>query len=366
MKERQSNIELLRLVCMFLIILIHYTGHCIFVQSETYAQRPWNETLFPQIIHDLCWCAVNTFIIISGFFSIRPKAKSFFSFYVTCAFYAGLLYVIHLYLTGSHLNRWVLYNTIMPFGLWKSSSNWWFIPNYLILYILSPILNKLIDTITKREMQYFIILQAIVVFYFGWYRNEEWNEMGLNFINFIFLYFVGRYLRLSVNTDISHHNNNSLKYLFLWTFLGVFMGVADWYVFFYKPNIPWLWYIRQYNSPFTIAEAVCLFLAFYNMNITYNKTINYLAASALPIYLLHNNNYIISQWQYRIVTYVYDSQNNIVAYLILFGLAVALCIMIPILDKVRIVITNPVSAWLCRVYYKSKPQLNIILDKCLH
>ena len=196
MKERQSNIELLRIVCMFLIIWVHFSGYSIIECSHHYIQETGFIAIFPRLLRGICLCAVNTFILISGYFSIRPKAKSFLSFYLMCAFYAGLLYIIHLCLTDTHLNRWVVYNTLMPFGLWKTSTNWWFIPNYMILFMLSPMLNEITDRISKRKFEYFLFLQSFVVFYFGWYRNFGWNEMGLNFINFIFLYFVGRYISI--------------------------------------------------------------------------------------------------------------------------------------------------------------------------
>ena len=238
MKERSSNIELLRLVCIFLIIWIHFTGHSIIECSEMYSSQTGFLSMLPLLLRGICLCAVNTFVLISGYFSIRPKAKSFFNLYLVCAFYAGTLYVTHLYLTDSHLNRWVVYNTLMPFGLWKTSSDWWFIPNYLILYILSPLLNKLIDHISKRQFQYFLLLQAVVVFYFGWYRNEDWSGMGYNFINFIFLYFIGRYIAIYCKSERCFANRG--RYFLLWVLFGVIIGAIDWVTFTIKPFFSWM------------------------------------------------------------------------------------------------------------------------------
>lgn len=272
MQERESNIELLRLVCMFMIIWIHFTGYSIVECSERYAGQSGFVSFLPQLIHGTCWCAVNAFILISGYFSIRPKAKSFFNFYLTCAFYAGVLYVTHLYLTGLHLNRWVIYNTLMPFGLWDKSTHWWFIPNYLILYMLSPMLNKLIDNISKREFQIFLFLLAIVIFYFGWYRNMVWNEFGLNFINFVFIYFIGRYIALYFKGNRFVVN---MFGLLLWLFFGATMGVVSWLVDRANIQIPWMVFTQQYNSPLCIAAAICLFMSFKSMHIKQSKVINW-------------------------------------------------------------------------------------------
>ena len=338
---------------MFMIIWIHFTGYSIMECSEHYASQSGFVSLLPQLIHGLCWCAVNTFILISGYFSIRPKAKSFFNLYLVCAFYAGVLYVFHLYATGSHLNRWVVYNTLMPFGLWKTSSNWWFIANYLILYILSPILNKIIDNLSKREFQYFLFLQAIVVFYFGWYRNAEWNEMGLNFINFIFLYFIGRYLALHYKCNRFCSNGWAM----LWLLFGLLIGLISWFVYTYELTIPWMIFTDQYNSPLCVVAAIGLFMWFKSLHIGYSKVINWFAVSALPIYLMHNNHYILSKWLYTWVTQVYDTKPMVIVYLILLGISIALVIGIPIIDKLRMLITNPICEVLCKIYHQVKRRI---------
>lgn len=336
---------------MFLVIWVHFTGYIL--GTDLYSSQTGFLSMLPLLLRGICLCAVNTFILISGYFSIRPKAKSFFNLYLLCAFYAGVLYITHLYLTGSHLNRWVIYNTLMPFGLWKTSSDWWFIPNYLILYILSPMLNKLIDHISKRQFQYFLLLQAVVVFYFGWYRNEDWSGMGYNFINFIFLYFIGRYIAIYCKSERCIANGGG--YFLFWMLFGVIMGAIDWVTFTIKPFFSWMWFNGQYNNPLAIASAICLFMSFKSMNIKYNRVINWLAASALPIYLVHNNNYIVAQSLYKYATQIYDTHSTAIAYGLIFLISIALMICIPLFDKLRMLITNPISKWLCDVYYRVKP-----------
>ena len=342
---------------MFMIIWIHFTGYSIVECAEKYARQSGFVSLLPQLIHGICWCAVNTFILISGYFSIRPKAKSFFNLYLVCAFYAGILYVSHLYLTGSHLNRWVIYNTLMPFGLWEKSTHWWFIPNYMILYMLSPMLNKLIDNISKREFRLFLLLQAIVVFYFGWYRNMVWNDLGLNFINFVFLYFIGRYIALYSNESKFVANGGGGL---LWLLFGVIMGIISWLVNMTNIQISWMVFTEQYNSPLCIASAISLFMSFKLIHIRQNRVINWLAASALPIYLVHNNFYIISETLYKSITHIYDNNSMPATYGLLFAISVAIVVGIPVIDKLRLLITNPICNVLCNMWYAIKPRLKEI------
>lgn len=340
---------------MFMIIWIHFTKFSIMECSDHYACQLGFASLLPQLIHGLCWCAVNTFILISGYFSIRPKAKSFFNLYLTCAFYAGVLYVLHLYFIGSHFNRWVIFNTLMPFGTWKTSTHWWFISNYLILYILSPIFNKIIDNASKRELQWYLLLQAIVVFYFGWYRNEAWNGLGHNFINFIFLYFIGRYIALYGKAA----NGKCFWGIFVWLAAGLLMGIIDWIFMIKGPVFSWLWFNDSYSNPLCIMAAISLFVSFKSIHIRQSKIINWFAISALPIYLVCDNLYVVSEKIYKLVTCLYDIYPVSIAYGLIFIISVALILGIPIIDKLRMAITNPISRGLCNVWYKVKSRLKI-------
>lgn len=349
MKSRYSNIELLRIFCMFLIIWIHFTGYSVSILSENYPTQSGFTKILPQLIHGVCWGAVNTFILISGYFSIQPNAKSFFRYYLVCAFYSGVLYFVYLCLTDLPLNRRIIYYTLMPFGLWEQGNNWWFIPQYMILYVLSPILNKISNSLDKRHFQVILLLSSIVVFYFGWYRNEMWSEQGLNFINFMFLYLLGRYIH--VWCDNVKINNTLLGGG--WILSGVTIGVIEWYADICIVDTPCLKYMCQYNSPLCVCSAVCLFMFFKSLNVKNNKTINWFAISALAIYLVHNNKWIC-EYLYEYVARLYDSNILFYSYLYMLIVSVGLVLFIPILDKVRLIITNPLAEILSNIYYKIK------------
>lgn len=358
-KDRDSNIELLRLVCMFMIVLIHFTGYCIMDCSEVFKQQSGIAILIPNLLHGLCWCAVDTFIIISGYYGIKPKAKSFFNLYLQCAFYAGILYLIHLYLTGSHINRWCLYNTVMPFSY---NPGWWFIPQYVILYILSPILNKIVEATNKRQFILFLVLMAIVIFYFGHYRQKmlPFLEGGFNFINFTFLYFIGRYLALY------YHSSSSLRvqqsyYILGYVCSSLLMGFVGWYIMTNHLTV-WNMVLEiNYAHPLCILASVCLFLLFQTFHFR-NRIVNWFGVSALAIYLLHNCKYI-GTILFNFITNIYDTPpyQPFAIYGALIGVALGLVLLCPLLDKIRILITTPINACLCRLWYKTKNLIKVKL-----
>lgn len=69
---RKSNIELLRIISMILIVLNHSNylifGSVIGEEIEQDSFRSFGRMLFEQ----LCIIGVNVFVLISGYFGIRP------------------------------------------------------------------------------------------------------------------------------------------------------------------------------------------------------------------------------------------------------------------------------------------------------
>lgn len=358
MNERQSNIELLRLLCMFLIIWGHFIYYGILHGSEIYANQTGFGMMLPRIIRGFSWCAVDAFILISGYFSIRPKAKSFINLYLVCAFYAGIFYIIHLYHIGSHLNRWVLFNTLMPFGLWEINTKWWFIPNYLMLYILSPLLNRVTDNLPRERFRIVLFLASIPILYFGWYRNMSWNEYGFNFINFCYLYLIGRYIS---QCHITKGNVTRITlWLIGWLVSGGIIGLSD--VLREQCSISNLWISQMmwYNSPMCLFSAICLFMTFRETNISNNQVVNWYAASAFSIYLVHDNVYFR-----KLIANFVSSQYTppfVRSYGIMLILSLGIVLFVPLIDKLRIMITNPICNYLCKAYYKTKPYLIRIVE----
>ena len=79
MKTRKSNIELLRIISMILIVLVHSNyflfGPVIGEEIEQDSFRSFGRILFEQ----LCIVGVNVFVLISGYFAIRPTKGKFFN-----------------------------------------------------------------------------------------------------------------------------------------------------------------------------------------------------------------------------------------------------------------------------------------------
>jgi surface polysaccharide O-acyltransferase-like enzyme len=86
-KVRESNIELLRNISMFMILIIHAN----FVSLPHIQYNELTSNYLPSItrflIESLGIVAVNVFVFISGWFGINTRAKGIFSFIYQILFF---------------------------------------------------------------------------------------------------------------------------------------------------------------------------------------------------------------------------------------------------------------------------------------
>lgn len=129
-KVRESNIELLRNISMFMILIIHAN----FVSLPRIEYEELMANTVPSItrffFESLGIVAVNVFVFISGWFGIRPRTKSVLSFIYQILFFllgGGILFILIGKATFSV--DWLL-------DAFQLSNKDWFIKSYLVLMTL--------------------------------------------------------------------------------------------------------------------------------------------------------------------------------------------------------------------------------------
>ena len=137
--ERKSNFELLRLIAMFLVVLHHFCSHGIILYWKI---APININPFNiqacEFLSIGGSIANNIFIIITGYFTITSsfKFKKVLKLYLQTLFYSLCIFCIFTLLSGHNLLL-DSNHSLFPVNL----NSYWFITNYLGLYLLSPIIN---------------------------------------------------------------------------------------------------------------------------------------------------------------------------------------------------------------------------------
>lgn len=306
---RDSNIELLRIITMIMIILHHLS---------LFTNLKYDRPILYSIIVPLGKLGVSIFAIISGYFTINKKfsIKKLLSFYIQVWFFSVTLgWITSLVLPG--------YEFKPRFFFPVSIGVYWFVNAYIVMYVLSPFINKIMSKLSKNVIKKLImtmlIISAVAMF-------TEVRKVVANTFDFIVLYMIGAYIKLYGIDRLKNKKN-----IDIW-----FYTMTCWVVLFFIQVITekckkFVIYNGNEGAIFNIVTAVFIFYAFKNMNIKKSKFINYLGKCSFAVYLFHEHPTIrYHLWRERFADI---GKNN--TLLTIIGIVIAIWVFAIILEQIR-------------------------------
>lgn len=290
-KVRESNFELLRIVSMYFILLYHML---LFFISKIDDVSLFKALWLPLHVAVIC------FVLISGYFHIKPSLKGVVKLiFPLLVFYLPL--TIYELLTGLGGSRNLLF---------FSQSPYWFIRTYFYLFLIAPVLNSFINNISRL---YLLIVLGFISVYMGTAHEPSLHD-GKNLILFMFLYVLG--------DSIRHYNEYlcSIKTIYLvsaYCILNAFICFT-YYLFADTIYGKVLWLLSYpYCSPLLILNGMLLFLIFGRINVR-SRLINYMAESVFSAYVIHHQHFVLFLIIGPIVFKIYNAfQSPIMMLLVL-------------------------------------------------
>ena len=279
MKKRESNFELLRIISMLMIVAFH----CVFKSGFSLPGELGVNSFIIYTFWLLGELGVNIFILISGYFMIKGSFKihKFIDLIMQVIFYSALSYLLSCLLTDVSFSMLDFALNLIP--------RYWFVRTYLLIYIISPYLNKFLTRLSKKNLRILLlvclVIWCIVPTIFGVFKKstEDFFFYNRN-IWLIMVYCVGAYIRLF------HTQRKTSK--FYWVLTSVFfvllvLSIPIFNYFGKSMNINAVYFWTP-NNIVTFCLSLCLFIAFFNLKVTHNKTINLIASASFGVYLLHD------------------------------------------------------------------------------
>ncbi len=336
-KTRDSQFELLRIICMILIILHHYSVHGGF-DKFGFNNLSKNGVII-QILSLWGSLACNIFIMITGYYMIKSKIKykkiilllaemTFYSLGISLIIYINELMKNTTTLAEFPIIMFIKSCIPLIYGNW-------FTIFYIIIYFLSPYLNKLILALNKKETQKLIITSTILIsvipsIFFDsiWHR---FSSLGIMIVS----YFIGAYVRLYLNEE------KKTIYTILMVACNVLLIcsviVIDILGVRFKSDtlINNATYFKGSSNIISFIVAISIFLYFRNNVKLKSKTVNFIASSVLGVYLIHDNDYIRPiLWKsfYPNLDF-FNSKYFLIHILVKTGGIFVVCVII---DKIRI------------------------------
>ncbi len=283
--KRDSNIELMRIVCIFLLVCHHYVVHggYISISDGQYAFI----TQWIASIGKICFIA---FLAVSSWFlSDKPfRSIRFAKTWLEVLFYS-VSFAIVTALLGRSFTAGEWFSVFLPIA----GNSHGFASAYLAFYLLIPFLQKAVQQANKKQMLFLIgaltYFQIITkgVAYIAHYQQYLFSELQL----FILVYFLLVYLK---RFPIKLLENK-------WIDLGIF--VTCWCIMTIYPRIalkPGLFNSLNADESgiFNIIGGIALMLFFKNIIMKPNRIINAVASTTFGILLIHDHNFFrYSLWK---------------------------------------------------------------------
>lgn len=301
--SRNSGIEILKIFSMILVIL----SHVIPVEN---GYSPFLLCASTNINVIICCLllyggplGVQIYTISSAWFLIEKdtvKSEKIYAFLIN-SWLISVTILLVARILGLELQKTYIFKQIFPFVF----GNKWFFNSYILLYMLHPLLNRIIHSF--RNIREFKITLFVLFILYGILSFIDQDALFYNrFIGMVIIYFVTAYFKLYCITwqtkkrDLIIILVSSLLMIFLFLTSNI-IGIL------YSPlnRIVVRW--AEINNFLLLFLGIGLFDLFRKKEFI-NSFINYLSSITLYVYLIHGNRIVIDY----VIPYIHEIFCNLI------------------------------------------------------
>lgn len=192
-RTRDSNIELLRIVCMALVVTHHYAVHSGFSQVSA-CNRMLLDTMAAG-----ARMAINCFILMTGYFSVamkRPVWSKLFRMWTERVFYAIAISLVFLIAGLQKFSVAYVARAVLPIITCRHN----YVTTFFMLYLFIPYINAGVSALSKKQFLSFLgVFSAVISLvptFMTLLRKLYVNNSYSYLFWMIFVYCVGAYIRL--------------------------------------------------------------------------------------------------------------------------------------------------------------------------
>ncbi len=343
-RERDSNIELLRIISMILVLVSHASYTSLDPPTHSDISTSLDSSFMRGISESLSVVCVNAFVLISGWYGIKVRTIRFVELIFQVLFVSIIIYLTMeiLGLTPSmDVYKWIELLLIKHRG-------YWFVKAYIILYLFAPVLNAFVQNVSREYLKTFLIAFFTIQIIYGFYHYGSWYAGGYSPLSFMGLYVLARYMRLYPN---KYTQFNKYIDISLYLSVSIFMAIASMaFTYFFDKGGTILF---LYSSPFVILSSVSFFLFFTKLSLR-SQIVNWIAASCFAVYLVHTSPFIFHPYYIDVIKQWFETESRICFVLYTSGLIMAFFVFSILFDKLRIGAWYLFSGVFYKVYFMLK------------
>jgi hypothetical protein len=279
-KQRNSNLELMRIVLMIMIIAHHYVVNSGLTKLFDFNQITVN-MVFLQFFGMAGKMGINTFLLITGYFMVDSEFKlsKWFRIWFEVMFY-NLVISFCLFFGGYRFSLKNIIESVLPMTYGVQS---YFTGTFLYLFLLIPFLNILIKNLSKNQYRTLLCLLLFLYTIISTFAfHNTFSELGW----YCTVYFIAAYLRYYPVKKLE----NFWGMIF---FLSMAITMASILVVDYiGSRFGFYGYYHMINNAqklFAVTGAVSMFMWFKNLKLKQNNFINTVASATFGVLCIHAN-----------------------------------------------------------------------------
>ncbi|MBQ7615520.1 MAG: acyltransferase [Butyrivibrio sp.] len=299
--KRNPSFELLRIIAMLMILTLHYNAH-----SGALLQLGLPATgsaVFANVMEAFCITGVNTYVLISGFFLSKGKVKISRLLHLICqVYFYTILVSVAMMLVGTYVlhydsSVYKLVQYVFPI----SSEHYWFVTAYVIMYVLSPVMNAAMEKLSRKQMKtviiglliWFCFIKSVIPVYF------PTDKFGYDYGWFICLYLIAAYIRKYDVVLFYTEKKSALVYLISCLIIAA-LSISLYYINYNRGGLVHFSAVPfNYNFIFTLTGSLGLFSFFRFYRMKEGKAadiVRKVGPLTFGVYLLHMHVEIRDRW----------------------------------------------------------------------
>ncbi|MCD8309326.1 MAG: acyltransferase [Clostridia bacterium] len=307
---RNYGLDILRVIAMLFIVAHHLTKSNIWgTVTESLLFKALSLNITAAFIDCFVIVGVNVFFLLSGWLKINLRAGKVVSLLAECWAIGIISVCLAAALDTAYYSSFAdaaLDAVLFPF-------THWFVPAYLLLCLLSPILNRITDNLSGKSALYALIVMLVIFCIVGFAGDYVYvngmqdggvnvkvsytgTNAGYSVIWACVCYVAGRIIRMHPVHKLQKASVCFALYLLCcmvnFAVLCVTMAV------FHDAEVT-KWYIYCYNNPFTFVGSAFLLCAFANVKVKEGagRFFAFLSAHTFAVYMIHSDNPFVTPYR---------------------------------------------------------------------
>ena len=340
-RERNSAVELLRIVAMMFIVM----SHC-----SVYGDFPTVSSKFPFNSYFLDWISlgnvgVDLFLMISGYFLSAKefRIQSIIKLLAQVLFFSYLCLAVSC-LAGNAVSKWTIIRAVFP----TITSVYWFFSAYMVLLLLSPFINIFVKNASGKQL--FSCLSIMMALWSILPTITDITMYGADLPQFVMFYLLGAYLKKYPDNVLRVPKFR--RWLIVCSAVLLFASSAILRSLNDHVLTSYIFERKYYGrtSVFVVGLAIGMFSTAVYHKPWSNKFVNTIASCTFGVYLFHDNPLIRAMlWPVWVNnTPFYDSQVLIPRVLLSVVIVYVGCTLIELLRQKFFV--KPLEYLLEKVY----------------